>query len=77
MTSDSSAGEAGKPCIFPWTYSGNGVNYQGCANPDGDEGGPWCATGVDYDGVYIFFAKNDKFEAIFAISDKKKIKIPA
>ena len=43
----------GTPCIFPWTYSADGDNYQGCANPDSDSGGPWCPTGVDDNGIYI------------------------
>ena len=42
-----------KQCIFPWTYSVDGSNHQGCANPDNDPGGLWCPTLVDDTGTYI------------------------
>ena len=41
-----------KQCIFPWTYSVDGSNHQGCANPDNDPGGLWCPTLVDDTGTY-------------------------
>ena len=42
-----------KLCIFPWTYSVDGSNHQGCANPFDDPGGLWCPTAVDDTGTYI------------------------
>ena len=46
-----------KHCIFPWTYSGDGSNHQGCANPDNDSGGLWCPTALKWmdgwNGTYI------------------------
>ena len=47
--------ESGEPCIFPWSYSADPDPkplYTGCASPTA-EGGPWCPTEVDNDGVYI------------------------
>ena len=41
-----------KQCIFPWTYSVDGSNHQGCANPDNDASGLWCPTLVDDTGTY-------------------------
>ena len=42
-----------KPCIFPWGFAETMHNYEGCVNPDGDEGGNWCATEVDHNGMYV------------------------
>ena len=42
-----------KHCIFPWTYSVDGSNHQGCANPDNHPGGLWCPTEVADNGTYI------------------------
>ena len=41
-----------KPCIFPWKYRNEPTVYYGCANPNSDSGGEWCATGLS-DGKYI------------------------
>ena len=39
-------------CIFPWTFSVDGSEHQGCANPDNDSGGLWCPTLLDDTGTY-------------------------
>ena len=42
-----------KPCVFPWKFnSKNSPTYEGCANPDDDDG-LWCPTATNDDGVYI------------------------
>eukprot|EP01025_Chloroclados_australasicus_P051233 TRINITY_DN595_c0_g1_i2.p3 TRINITY_DN595_c0_g1~~TRINITY_DN595_c0_g1_i2.p3 ORF type:complete len:217 (+),score=13.90 TRINITY_DN595_c0_g1_i2:189-839(+) len=33
------------PCIQNWIY--RGVQMQGCGNPDGGIGGPWCPVDID------------------------------
>ena len=42
-----------KPCMEIWGYAATMHNYEGCVNPDGDEGGNWCATEVDDTGMYV------------------------
>ena len=41
-----------RQCIFPWTFSVDGSEHQGCANPDNDSGGLWCPTLLDDTGTY-------------------------
>ena len=57
MTKPDDARQPNKPCVFPWKMSdGHGwtsPTNQGCANPDDDEGGLWCPTATNEDGVYI------------------------
>ena len=38
-------GDKGKPCVFPFEYSGH--TYDKCTTRDSDNGQPWCATEVD------------------------------
>lgn len=40
--------DAGKPCIFPFTY--NSITYTECAEETGMK---WCATEVDADGIMV------------------------
>ena len=39
--------DVNKPCVFPWKYSSDGPSFNGCANPYENEGGNWCATGLN------------------------------
>ena len=46
-----------KPCVFPWKYKSDGPSFNGCANPDVNVGGNWCATGLDANGIYASGSK--------------------
>ena len=42
-----------KPCVFPWIDDRDKKKNEGCANPDGDNGGFWCPTEVNDDMKYV------------------------
>ena len=41
------------PCIFPWKYGDDDIEYDGCANPSLSSVGDWCPTELDNEGKYI------------------------
>jgi len=53
-------GDKGKPCIFPFEYSGR--TYDRCTTRDSDNGQPWCATEVDDTGYVVDNAWGDCLE---------------
>ena len=42
-----------RPCVFPWIDYKTNLTHHGCANPDKDEGGLWCAIETDRDGYWM------------------------
>ena len=50
-------GDRGKPCVFPFEYSGR--TYDKCTSRDSDNGQPWCATEVDATGYVVDNAWGD------------------
>ena len=53
-------GDKGKPCVFPFEYSGR--SYDKCTSRDSDNGQPWCATEVDENGYVVDNAWGDCLE---------------
>ena len=47
-----------KPCVFPWKYSSDGPSFNGCANPYENEGGNWCAKGLNQMEIYVSGSNN-------------------